>query len=99
LFLEEIGEWPYRIDRCLVQLSRCGILKQISGIVLGEFTNCNPAKDGTTVEQVVRDHFKDLNIPVATGYPAAHGKRNFPFVHGKNTTLEVSNKKAHLHSF
>ncbi len=87
LFLEDVSEAPYSIDRCLVQLGRSGILKKIAGVVLGEFTACAPGPDGTRVEDVTRSHFSKLGVPVVEGYPAAHGGRNLPFVHGGEVHL------------
>ncbi|MCP4602673.1 MAG: LD-carboxypeptidase [Proteobacteria bacterium] len=94
LFLEDICEQPYRLDRCLTQLRRSGVLDGISGVVLGEFVNCEPGLDGIRVTQVMEKNLKPLGVPVATGYPAAHGKRNHPFVHGADIWLEVDEKSA-----
>ncbi len=90
LFIEDVGEAPYRIDRCLVQLKRAGILSQVGGVITGQFTNCNPTSDGTTIERVLQDHLGFLNIPVAGGFPAAHDKRNAPFLHGQIVNLKVT---------
>jgi muramoyltetrapeptide carboxypeptidase len=94
LFLEDVGEQPYRVDRCLTQLKRAKMLENVTGIVLGEFTNCVPGPDGVTVEEVMVRNLGPLDIPVATGYPAAHGERNYPFVHGGHVTLDADDGKA-----
>jgi muramoyltetrapeptide carboxypeptidase len=94
LFLEDAGEQPYRLDRCLTQLKRAGMLENLSGIVLGEFTNCVPGPDGVTVEEVMVRNLVPLDIPVATGYPAAHGDRNYPFVHGGQVILDAHGGEA-----
>jgi muramoyltetrapeptide carboxypeptidase len=96
LFLEDVGEQPYRLDRCLTQLKRAGTLEKVSGIILGEFTHCIPGPDGVTVEDVMIRNLGPLNIPVATGYPAAHGDRNYPFIHGGGVVLNASEGKAVL---
>jgi muramoyltetrapeptide carboxypeptidase len=96
LFLEDVGERPYRIDRCLTQIKRAGFLREIAGIVLGEFTSCEPGPDGFSVEDVFLRDLASLNIPVATGYPAAHGKRNLPFFHGATAILNVESGSATL---
>ena len=98
LFLEEVGERPYRIDRCLAQLRRAGVLSEVSGVVLGQLAACDPGPDGVTAAQVVEDHLGALGVPVATGYPAAHGARNAPFLHGADVELEVSPQGARLRS-
>ena len=91
LFLEDVAEMPYRVDRNFVQLKRSGILNNVAGIVLGNFTNCTPGADGLTVEQVIQEQLLDLGVPVARNYPAAHGDRNYPFIHGCRMQLVVSN--------
>jgi len=96
LFLEEVSERPYRVDRCLVQLERAGVFSQVAGVVLGEFTACDPNPDGVTVDDVLRERFSRLGIPVASGYPAAHGARNLPFLHGATAEIEVTSSRAAL---
>jgi muramoyltetrapeptide carboxypeptidase len=96
LFLEDVAEAPYRIERCLIQLKRNGVFKHIRGIVLGEFTRCAPGADGVTVEDVLHRNLAPLNVPIASEYPAAHGKRNRPFVHGHPVKLQVSETNAKL---
>jgi muramoyltetrapeptide carboxypeptidase len=94
LFLEDVGERPYRLDRCMTQLERAGILERVSGIVLGELTACDPGPDGVSARAALERHLAPLKIPVAAGYPAAHGVRNAPFVHGEEMVLEVSGESA-----
>lgn len=89
LFLEDVGEPPYRVDRCLVQLERSGLLPGPAGVVLGNFTGSSPEPYDTTVDQVLEEHLARLGVPVAAGYPGAHGGRNYPFVHGGEVLLEV----------
>ncbi|MBN2716142.1 MAG: LD-carboxypeptidase [Deltaproteobacteria bacterium] len=96
LLLEDVAEAPYRLERHLIQLSRCGIFRQISGIILGEFTHCSPGSDGVTVETILKRNLSSLPIPVASGYPAAHGARNRPFIHGHPVSLTVTDRSASL---
>lgn len=67
LFLEEIGETPYRVDGLLAHLQMSGILDEVAGIILGGFTEADvaPGKSSLTMEQVFEDWFSDLGIPVA----------------------------------
>jgi muramoyltetrapeptide carboxypeptidase len=88
LLLEDVGEAPYRLDRALVQLERAGWLSGAAGLVLGEFTSCAPGPDDVAAEQVLAGLAARLEVPVAAGYPAAHGARNHPFVHGGPVELE-----------
>ncbi len=96
LFLEDVGERPYRLDRCMVQLRRSGILDRLSGVVLGEFSNCSPGHDSVTVDQVMKHHLCPLGIPICAEYPAAHGQRNLPFIHGGTVSLKVNSENATL---
>jgi len=69
LFLEEVGETPYRVDGLLAHLQLAGILDTLAGIVLGGFTESETesGKPTLTMEQVFEDYFGDLGIPVCTG--------------------------------
>lgn len=96
LLLEDVGERPYRLDRALVQLARGGWLAGIAGLVLGDFAGCEPGPDGVTVEQALVERLGDLAVPVAGGYPAAHGARNQPFVHGAEVELRCTEDGAEL---
>jgi muramoyltetrapeptide carboxypeptidase len=74
LFLEEIGESPYRIDGLLAQLRLSGILQDLSGIVLGGFTDAESLSGGSTLSltEVFQEYFRDLGIPVASGLRYGH---------------------------
>ena len=74
LFLEDIGEKPYRIDRMLVQLRQSGELNRASGIICGIFADCE-AKDETTsltLKQTLTEQLAPLNIPVVYGFSFGH---------------------------
>jgi muramoyltetrapeptide carboxypeptidase len=72
LFVEDVGEAPYRIDRMVTQLLLSGVLEGVQGVVLGAFTRCEPGADGTTAGDVLRERFGGLQIPVLAGAPAGH---------------------------
>jgi muramoyltetrapeptide carboxypeptidase len=72
LFLEDIGERPYRIDRMLTSMLQAGWLARPAAIVLGAFTDASAGPDGVEVEQVLRDRLAHLGIPVLAGIPAGH---------------------------
>ena len=81
LFLEDVGERPYRIDRMLTQLTQAGWFARCSGIALGAFTEGDPGPDGVSIEQVFEACFGSLEIPVISGLPAGHieGNKTLPF--------------------
>jgi len=75
LFLEEVGESTYRVDRMLTQLWLTGALQKCAGIVFGKFTNCKTDASWAkqlTVEEILRDRCGDLNIPVLRGLMIGH---------------------------
>lgn len=77
LFLEEIGERPYRVQRMLQQLFMTGLLETITGVLLGGFINCeHPKQEGPTVTEVLITELSRLNVPVFGYLPAGHGAYN-----------------------
>jgi muramoyltetrapeptide carboxypeptidase len=71
LFLEDVREPPYRVDRLLTQLAQAGKLDRVAGVVFGTFAGCEPA-GGADVLDVVRACCGDLPCPVGVGLPAGH---------------------------
>jgi muramoyltetrapeptide carboxypeptidase len=83
LFLEDLREWPYRIDRMLMQLRYSGKLDKVNGIVFGEMVECAPsANAGYTLQEAIAHILSDLNVPVAFGLRSGH-------VTGGNITLPI----------
>lgn len=76
LFLEDVGERPYRIDRVLTSMRQAGLFDEIAGLVLGAFTEGEPGPDGVTLEGVLQDHFGMAPFPVLHGFPAGHVDEN-----------------------
>jgi muramoyltetrapeptide carboxypeptidase len=79
LFLEDISEAPYRVDRMLQTLKLAGKLDQLRGVVLGAFTRRSDevtSGETTSIDQVLRDYFADLGIPVVSRFPAGHQPQN-----------------------
>lgn len=76
LALEDVTEYPYRIDRMLTQWRMMGVFKQIKGIALGRFSRCEADGDSWTVTEVLRDRLGDLNIPVVYDLPFGHDGAN-----------------------
>lgn len=74
LFIEEIGEEPYKIDRMLNQLRLSGKLEDASGIILGDFNNCESGKheENLTLSQVIDDHIRPLKKPTIYNLQAGH---------------------------
>lgn len=76
LFLEDVGESVYRVDRMLTQLKLSGILDQISGFVFGKCSDCGAGSNSLSLQQVFDDHIKPLNIPAFYGAMISHEDYN-----------------------
>jgi muramoyltetrapeptide carboxypeptidase len=78
LFLEEVAEEPYRIDRFLSQLRLAGKLDTLSGVILGQFAECGVSADkpSLTLPEIFETYFANLNIPVIKNFPAGHTPDN-----------------------
>ena len=92
LFLEEIGERLYHVDRMLLQLKRAGFFQNLSGLIVGGFTDCNEASltIGKTAFELVAEHTSGTSYPVAFDFPAGHIPNNQPLVFGVKTKLLVN---------
>jgi len=76
LAIEEVGERPYRIDRCLTHLLSAGALRGIRGVVVGQLSSCEEptgGQYGPTAHEVVVERLATLGVPVVTGFPFGHG--------------------------
>lgn len=90
LALEDVTEFPYRIDRMLTQWRMLGAFKQVKGIALGRFSRCDPpegSKTWTTAE-VLRDRLGSLNIPIVSGLPFGHDGVNSALPVGQLVELD-----------
>ena len=93
LFIEETGEQLYRIDRMVGQLKRSGLLANLSGCVVGQFsavpTDSNNAF-GKDAYEIILDYLAEYSYPIAFGFPVGHTPKNFPLIHGAKAKLTVS---------
>ncbi len=78
LFLEDVGEEPYRIDRFLRQLKHAGLLDGVAGVILGRWHKCNPGmpEKSLTLDEVFADYFGDAPYPVVARFPIGHVRDN-----------------------
>ena len=79
LFLEDVGERPYRIDRMLVQLEQAGLLDEVSAVVFGDFVGCTEPGGELTWRHAVERVFRGRSTPVLAGLPFGHGAPNLAF--------------------
>ena len=98
LFLEEVGEDIYRVDRMLTQLKLAGILGQISGFVFGKCSNCGPGKGygSLTLQEVLRDHIKPLGIPAWYGSMIGHIEDKFTIPLGIESEIDADTGRISL---
>ena len=72
LYLEDVGEDVYRVDRMLTQLKMSGILNKINGFIFGKCTDCDAGANSLSLEQVFNEHISPLNIPAFYGALISH---------------------------
>jgi muramoyltetrapeptide carboxypeptidase len=91
LFLEDVGEYLYSIDRMLRCLKRAGKLKDLTGLIIGGFTDMkdNDIPFGQTIPEIVMEIVNEYNYPVCFDFPAGHVSNNCSLVLGKNLNLSV----------
>jgi muramoyltetrapeptide carboxypeptidase len=98
LFIEDLDEYLYHIDRMMQNLKRSGLLSRISGLIVGGMTNMNDNSIpfGRKAEDIIFEIVKDLNIPVAFNFPAGHVETNLPLIFGKSAHLSVTSERIQL---
>jgi muramoyltetrapeptide carboxypeptidase len=106
LFLEDVDEMLYHIDRMLTALKRAGLFKNITGLILGGFTQMRDNTEefgfssnnpwGKSLVEMILEIGLDCNIPVTMGFPAGHLNDNRAFYMGRNAELIVNENSAQL---
>ena len=92
LFIEDVGEDLYRIDRMMHTLKRTGALKNLKGLIIGDF-DYNLEKDilfGGTHREIMLNVVKDYEFPVLFDFPAGHIKDNRTLIFGKQIHIDVN---------
>lgn len=98
LFLEDVGEHLYGIDRHFHQLSKAGILNQIRGIIIGDFSGTKDTTPpyGKDLYEIIKSHFDYHSIPIAFDFPAGHLDDNRALIFGKEARLSVGESGVEL---
>ncbi len=93
LFLEDLDEYLYHIDRMMISLKRCGCLDNLKGMVIGSFTKMhdNEIPWGKNAYEIIADITKNNTFPIVYNFPAGHIHDNHTLVFGKKVTLDVNN--------
>ena len=94
LFLEDIDEYLYHIDRMILQLKRCGKLKNLAGLIVGGMTDMkdNQIPFGKNAYEIIADAVKEYDYPVCYGFPAGHMEDNRALILGRKISLAVTEK-------
>lgn len=93
LFIEDVGEYLYSIDRMLRMLKRAGKLENLAGLIVGGFTDIkdNDIPFGQSVPQIIMELVKEYDYPVCFDFPAGHIPNNHSLILGRQISLTVSN--------
>lgn len=96
LFIEDVGEYYYNLDRMMIQLKRAGKLANLAGLIVGQFTdmkdNANPGF-GKEVYEIVEEHIAEYDYPVCFNFPVGHVADNRAIGIGMNAYLHVQTSK------
>jgi muramoyltetrapeptide carboxypeptidase len=98
LFLEDVGEYIYNIDRMMIQLKRNGMLQDLAGLVIGGFTDIKDTVTpfGADVPEVIHTHIEKFSYPVCFDFPVSHDKNNYALKVGVKHGLVVGKTKITL---
>ncbi len=93
LFLEDLGEPPYRIDRMFTQLRLAGKLDGIRGLLLGKFLDCEASGTSYTLEESLIDLLGEMEVPIIANFPAGHGIDNWALPLGCRIRMDASTRQ------
>lgn len=96
LLIEEVHESPYRVDRMLTYLHRCGAFGEVGAVLLGQFIGCEGAHSEPTVIDVLREAIGRYNIPAIGGLPVGHGVDSHTIPLGCQATIDPERKSVDL---
>lgn len=98
LFLEDLDEYLYHIDRMITQLERIGAFQRVAGVVIGYMSGMhdNATPFGRDAEKIISDVLTKHNVPFATGFPVGHEASNYSLIVGGKAHLVVGKGKASL---
>ena len=98
LFLEDVGEYIYNLDRMMYQLKRSGKLEKLAGLIIGGFSDTKDTERpfGQNVYEIIRDIVKEYDYPVCYGFPVSHEKENYALKVGMGYKLKVGKSKTVL---
>lgn len=98
LFIEDLDEYLYHIDRMMLSLKRCGCFDGLQGLVVGSFIKMhdNEIPWGKNAHEIILDITKKYNFPIVFNFPAGHIHDNNTLIFGKKVSLEINDKETIL---
>ena len=101
LFIEDVGERHYHIDRMMNNLRLSGVLAKISGLIVGQFSDCEDDPSmGCTVYETIRHAVEPYHYPVVFNFPAGHVEENMPLYLNAPVEIDVrEDYSSSIHSF
>ena len=92
LFIEDLDEYLYHVDRMMINLKRNGCLSGLKGIIVGAMTEMkdNEIPWGRNALEIIEDAVKGLNIPIIYNFPAGHIRDNRALIFGRQISMEVT---------
>ncbi len=96
LFIEDVSEPIYKIERILYQLRLSGALDRLNGMLIGQFTDYKPDDNHRRMEDMIAEALRPYDMPVAFGLPFGHVDHNIPLVESSYATLDVTPEKVSL---
>jgi len=98
LFLEDVGEYLYNVDRLLLQLKRSGKFDKLAGLIIGGFTESKDTERpfGKSAYDIIYEQVGDYDFPICFGFPVSHDKENYALKIGVEFQLQVQSEKVTL---
>lgn len=98
VFIEDIGEFHYNLDRMVLQIKKAGLLNNLAGLVVGGFSEMRdePTDIGASAYEIIQSHIKAFDYPVCYDFPISHALQNYPIKEGGTYSLLVEEQQVCL---
>jgi muramoyltetrapeptide carboxypeptidase len=98
LFIEDIGEYHYNLDRLMIQMKQAGMLDKLAGLIVGGFTEMkDPSTDfGKSANEIIQSHVASYDYPICFDFPISHAIANYPIIEGGVYTLTIQSEEVSL---
>ncbi len=96
LFIEDVGEQLYAVDRMMQSLKLSGKFKKLQGLIVGNFINMQGELFGKNAYEIIKEAIDEYEYPVCFGFPAGHAPENYPLIMGAKIEFTVNNEKTEI---